>query len=128
MPNQTPSVLQPILFVAGGQQVSTIRRDECTDRKAAEFRKHTSGHGGVKHGKKDEEICLREETFCLTWTLPASLKAGWMWMWTLVLPCSSSSYSVSSCWWPYSAVLRWCWTLTALSPSPCTRQSNQGTD
>lgn len=54
MPNQTPSVLQPILFVAGGQQVSTIRRDECTDRKktAAEFRKETSGHGGVKHGKK----------------------------------------------------------------------------
>lgn len=33
MPNQTPSVLQPILFVARGQQVSTIRKDDSTEKK-----------------------------------------------------------------------------------------------
>lgn len=33
MPNQTPSVLQPIFFVAEGQQVSTTREDESTEKK-----------------------------------------------------------------------------------------------
>lgn len=33
MPNQTPGVLQPVLFVAGGQQMSTI--DQSTDKKGA---------------------------------------------------------------------------------------------
>lgn len=54
--------------MAEGQQVSTIE-DESTDKNELLNSEKTSGHGGVKHGKKDEQICLREDNFWLTWTL-----------------------------------------------------------
>lgn len=127
VPNQ--SVLQSILPLEGRQQVSRRREEESSDtKKLLNSEKRLLVMRVQKYGKRDELIFLREENFRWIWTLPASQKADLMWMWTLVLLCSSSSCSVFSCWWPYSAVLRWCWTLTVLFLSPCTRQSKQKTE
>lgn len=78
--------------------------------------------------QRNRYTCIYYLVDLSTWTLQCSLCPGWMWMWTLGLPSSSSSCSASSCWWPYSAVLRWCSTLTVISLPPHTRRNSHRSD